>query len=349
MIDITTMDNADNKTQISKLDELWNNVIEYRKGQHFLEMMKACSRFRELAPYNAMIVQIQRPGVKYVLTAEQWRSRYGRIVKPDARPLVILVPFGPVEFVFDIGDTRPDPNQSPLASSPSDEEILNSIAEPYKTKRDVSPSMLYELICNLSVHGIDSDSFTAGSSYGAKIELRNDLNDIEIPFGKDNSVKWKASYIINVNRSAGYGESFASICHELGHLFCYHLSMPSTWNEKVWEVRNLDHKWEEFEAESVSWLVCERLGIGNPSERYLSYFADGGLSCNTIHSSVSIERILTATREVERMLKPLGYRDGLLYKHCQPFIQMCKDITKQRKGNHVQGIRFTGQGNLFHG
>ena len=38
----------------TNLDSLWLNVKAYRLSENLLAVMKACSRFRHLAPYNAM-------------------------------------------------------------------------------------------------------------------------------------------------------------------------------------------------------------------------------------------------------------------------------------------------------
>ena len=46
-------------------------------------------------------------------------------------------------------------------------------------------------------------------------------------------------------------------------------------------------------------MVCERIGINNPSEKYLS----GYLKENRIVPYVSLEAILRATGTIERMLR----------------------------------------------
>ena len=325
------------KTQEGNLDILWIRVIQYRSSEHFREILKACTRFRNLAPYNAMLVEMQRPGSMYVLTEDQWEERYHRVLKPNARPLIILVPFGPVEFVFEIGDTMQS-KKNGILIGPSDEEILNEIAAPYKIKQDVPVRMLDNLNRNLLMHGIDTDfGMVAGASYAAKIELLyNNRKDIVVPVNKSRMVRWQAGYLLSVNRNAENSEQFASICHELGHLFCYHLPMPGDWKEKKWKVRSPEHKWKEFEAESVSWIVCERLGIHNPSEGYLAGYVDTTDTESYISEQVSVERIMAAANEIERMLKNLDYRSGLLYKHCDGFKQLCRMLSHEKEKKQHQ-------------
>ena len=307
----------------TNLDSLWRNVKAYRLSENFLAVMKACSRFRHLAPYNAMLVEMQRPGARYVLSEKEWRNKYDRGIKPNARPLIVLVPFGPVDFLFEINDTYP--LKTDLFWK-SDDEILEEIAAPYKTRKDVSDEVLNATIDKLSIHGIAIDtSFVAGANYAARIELlANHSHSINLHVGKDKNINWRANYLLSINKNAQKGECFASICHELGHLFCQHLIAPNEWGK--WQVRNLSHEAKEFEAESVSWLVCERLGIGNPSEKYLSGYLTAN---NEIPSEVSIERILYAVKEVWSICilgSNVTYREGLLYKHCESFKETVRRI-----------------------
>lgn len=308
----------------SNLDALWQTVKSYRESKNFMDVLKACVRLRSLAPYNAMLVEIQRPGASYVLSEKEWRTKFDRGIKPNARPVMVLVPFGPVDFLFEINDTYP--LRSELFSK-SIEDTLEEIAAPYKTKHDVSDKQLNHLIKQLSCHSIAIDTgFIAGADFGAQIELlTSNSYTIYIPYNKDRFVRWDADYLLSVNSKAQNGECFASICHELGHLFCYHLISPRNW--KRWDVRKISHGAREFEAESVSWLICELLCIGNPSEKYLSHYLD---SNHEIPPEVSIERILSATKDVMKLCsleKRISYRDGLLYKNCDDFKEKIKRIS----------------------
>jgi hypothetical protein len=59
----------------------------------------------------------------------------------------------------------------------------------------------------------------------------------------------------------------------------------------------LAHKPEEFEAESVCYLVCERLGIDNPSDEYLA----GYLGKNEHIPPISLDCVMKAAGLIERM------------------------------------------------
>ena len=59
-------------------------------------MFRIVVRLRNFAPFNAMLLQMQKSGLSYAASAHDWRMRFGRTPKYGARPLLILSPFGPV-------------------------------------------------------------------------------------------------------------------------------------------------------------------------------------------------------------------------------------------------------------
>ena len=95
----------------------------------------------------------------------------------------------------------------------------------------------------------------------------------------------------NLSREARY----ATLAHELGHLYCGHLGTPQP---KWWpDRRGLPLEIMEFEAESVCYLVCTRLGIDNPSAEYLAaYVRDYDTT-----PSISLDSVLKSSWLIEQM------------------------------------------------
>lgn len=315
----------------SNLDILFSNVLRFRSSKYFRELLEMCRKFRHLSPYNAMLVNLQKPMAKWVLREKEWQDQFNRNLKPNAQPLIILVPFGPVDYLFEIGDTESGNGLFPER----DQDILDFIARPYQTKNDVSEDVLIRVQERCALHGIAFDmQMNAGVDYGAKIELlTNPRNNKKVPIKKDHFMDLDAPYLISVNKNAGRGEQMASIVHELGHLFCRHLSAPDGW--KPWQPRLLNHKVKEFEAESVAWLICERLNIGNPSEAYLAKYLDKN---DTIPQHVSIEAIFHAFNTIWDLCrgdKSFSYKEGIMYQNDQRFKALMDKITQ--KGQKSQG------------
>src|SRR5207253_184440 len=88
----------------SLLDQLLEDSKLYTKSNDFIKLLDFVVKLRNFAPFNAMLLQVQKPGLKYAASARDWRERFGRFPKEGVRPLVILWPFGPVAFVYDILD-----------------------------------------------------------------------------------------------------------------------------------------------------------------------------------------------------------------------------------------------------
>jgi hypothetical protein len=96
------------------LDELFSFARPYRSSKSYDGLLKFVASFRLYAPYNAMLVRAQMPGACYIAPAHRWHKQFGRTIKVDARPLVILQPMGRVMFVFDVSDTEAGEDSEPL-------------------------------------------------------------------------------------------------------------------------------------------------------------------------------------------------------------------------------------------
>jgi len=249
------------------LDELFNATFAYRSSKAFLDLMQFVRRFRFYSPYNAFLIHLQRPGARFVSPPSRWVRDYGRFVKPNANPIVILRPMGPVMFVFDVIDTEEGPHPKPL---PPDVE------NPFKALKGRIGGELQLTIDNAKRDGIrilpkKSGSQAAGSIHFAQAGLQPFLLQI----GKDENhnpiyEKVPIRYEMLMNQDHSREDHFSTIAHELGHLYCGHLGTP---NKDWWpDRRGLSKEVVEFEAESVAYLVCGRFGITCPSERYLASY-----------------------------------------------------------------------------
>ena len=90
----------------NKIDRLFRAMKAYRNGGFYKQLTNFVAHFKEMGPYNSMLVKIQMPAAKYVLTEKEWKRRYNRVLTVNARPLVILRLYGPIDFVYEISDTQ---------------------------------------------------------------------------------------------------------------------------------------------------------------------------------------------------------------------------------------------------
>ncbi len=86
------------------IDQLFRSAISNKEPDAFTKFLDFANSFNNLSVYNSMLVRVQKPGATMVGTRDQWRE-IERQVLADAVPIIILWPFGPVRFVFELADT----------------------------------------------------------------------------------------------------------------------------------------------------------------------------------------------------------------------------------------------------
>ena len=306
------------------IDQLFNELEEYRDSHTFQQIIEFCASFKRIAPFNAMIIHMQLPVFRYALTSRLLRLIFHLKPKRNARPLFYLN-MTPVGALYDISHTVPIDD-----SSPSEQEIIERIAHPFKSIGEFDTRLLDTLLSNLPFIGIGSDlNLEASDNYAAYICKYETLGKVRFNHrNEEHLIEWPLPYFLSVNKSLNELERFQAICHELGHFFCHHLP-PQT--EDWWDKRETDKTIREFEAEITAYLVCKRNGIEPPkSGEYLSGYVDNHAE---IPHNISVESIMNAVRDIERMLHPLEYTDGLLFKKDDRFrkkIQEAKRLVDQK-------------------
>ena len=288
------------------IDELQFLVKSYRDSNEFQKMLDFIGRFPYLAPYNAMLAQMQKPGATFVLTGKKW-AEYGRQPKLNGQKLIVLKPFGPVQCVFDFEDTEPIPNATKVIEKA---DLIKKYTEGLQQAQgDLDNKTMNTLVSNLPVYGIYlDDNFMASNTYGGYIMPYHDQK-LKVKIDKDYYMEVPSCFVISINKKQTNAVKFHTLCHELGHLFCNHQCYDKR------KKRKLTLKEKEFEAETVAWLMCKRHGISNPSEEYLaSYAPEGEIPiCST-------ELIMRAVTEIERMMDgAVSVNDSMWYKEDSAF------------------------------
>jgi hypothetical protein len=93
---------------------LVNAALRYGKMGTVGDVLDRVAAFRQYKPYNALLVLLQRPAATFVLPAHAWGEKYGRVIRPNEQPLVMLQRGGPVMFLFDVSQTEAGPGARPL-------------------------------------------------------------------------------------------------------------------------------------------------------------------------------------------------------------------------------------------
>jgi hypothetical protein len=271
------------------LDELFTLARKYNSSEAYLELMRFISRFRFYSPFNAMLIYTQMPGAHFVCTALRWRRDYHREIKIGARPIMILQPMGPILFVFDASDTAPLPNARPMPVR---------VKDPFQVRSGKIGGQLALTIENAKRDGVRVSERADGSQRAGSIQRALAGQHLELTIA--NKPMLKSTQIplwfeLALNSRLWDETRYATLIHELAHLYCGHLGTP---NGRWWPDRqNLSDAVREFEAESVSYLVCARIGIDTASEEYLAAYVR---KC-PVTPSISLDRVLKSVCLLEKM------------------------------------------------
>jgi len=256
----------------SLFDQLLADSRLYTRSADYKALLDFVVRLRNFAPFNAMLLQVQKPGLTYAASARDWADRFGRFPKEGARPLLILWPFGPVALVYDVLDTDGEPLPQDVVA--------------FFARGSIDQGRLASFVSRLSRRGVDCQSIDSGDGKAGSIRVvRRGSQD------KDPTL-----YRMHVNRNHGANVQFATMAHELGHLFLGHLGPDKVLN--VPERRSMEHRQVELEAESVSFLVRARNGVTSRAEAYLSAY----VAQNTTVDEIDLYQIMRAAGQVESVL-----------------------------------------------
>ncbi len=261
------------------INQLFKSALESKGVSAFDEFLQFVHGFNDLSVYNAMLVRVQRPGASAVGSRKHW-AEIGRWVKPDAVPVVILQPFGPVRFVFELSDTEGKTIRGQHAS------VLFANGEVSQKLYDRTKVAATKF----SIECQETDQYGANlAGTAAAMGLFPDI----LKTSKADAMHFR----VKVNTKHDLPTRFATLAHELGHIYCGHLGAD---HKGRWPNRNyLTHAERELEAEAVAWLVCNRTGVAPRSREYLS-----SLATAQAINGVSMYAIFDAANRVESRTAP---------------------------------------------
>lgn len=258
------------------IDSLFHEAIQARGVRVFDEFLDFVRRFNRFSAFNVMLIETQRPGATAVGSRAQWLAVERRI-KPGAIPIAILWPFAPVHWVYELSDTY-GRDVPPHTSDPF--EVLGA-----------PPGASW------------SDTVQAADRRGIRVELTDRWGsrragiagalhataDATTFAGGTRKHRW----LVQINEQLDAGARFATLAHELGHIYCGHQGAHP---EGFWPDRSgtLNLGQREMEAEAVAYLVCKRLGLDVRAAEYLK----GHVTPENL-LAISKRLIIEATNKIE--------------------------------------------------
>lgn len=256
----------------SMLDQLLEDSRLYRKGADYKNLLDFAVRLRNFAPFNALLLQIQKPGLNHAASASEWFETFGRTIKDDARPLLILWPFGPVALVYDLMDTDGEPIPEGVTAFAATGAI------------DQMALARFELCLsrkNIALIKLDAGDLKAGSIALVK---------------RPTKPSEPSSYKMEVNKNHDANVQFSTLTHELAHLFLGHLGRDGYL--RIPDRPEQTHEQRELEAESTAFVVCARNGVECKSQSYLASYVEQ----DTSTEQLDLYQIMRAAGQIETIL-----------------------------------------------
>jgi len=261
------------------IDDLIRLSRKHKSSEEFKNFIEFIGRFPDYAFYNRMLVYLQNPAVTLFGSHTFWDNCFKRKVKDNARPYIVLMPFGPVGLVFDIMDTEGDIDPK---------ELLDQVTNggPFSAEGNFTSEQLNAVIKEISKWGIETSFEEVNYFKAGRVTIREN--------GK---------IIISLRKDLEPVKNFVTLLHELGHLFAGHLGgmrlinkekQEKEQNEKKQKTNkkkknreyvsiyshDISHDAQEIEAETISWLICRRFRIVTKSAEYLAGY---DLNDNILH------------------------------------------------------------------
>lgn len=94
---------------VNSFDTLYAEAGSHRSVMPWDELLGFVRRFPQIAAFNAALIAQQRSGAIFVESEHAWQHKHDRLLKDDAVALIVLHPFAPVRFVYDVEDTHGPP------------------------------------------------------------------------------------------------------------------------------------------------------------------------------------------------------------------------------------------------
>lgn len=236
------------------IDELLHRSWKHKGSKEFFKFFNFIASFNHYSRYNTMLVFLQNEAITFFGGASFWKKKFKRTIKEDARPYVILAPMAPVMMVYDVMETE---------GKETPEEFLKKGLgnKPFEVKGIINKQVLESAILIAKSYGINIIKKPLSFFKGGHITT---------------IISGKLEIVIKNNCSPE--ENIAVLIHELAHLFLGHtgheeLKIKNTDKSiKLIVRRNLTRTGEELEAETISFLICKKLGLETRAAEYIAAY-----------------------------------------------------------------------------
>ncbi len=191
--------NAEDEQTRALIDQLIADTRLYDSAGAVKELLDFTVKLRHIAPFNAMLLHVQKPGLTFAARAKDWQERFRRRPKRHARPLVVLRNFGPVDFVYDVLDTEGEPLPEAAFSFPT----LGTVPTGWPSAAEL------RLRDKSAIHVLWLDRGDGSAGHARLLTRHGDKNRLE-------------RFEVGINRNHPAATQVVTLAHELAHIYLGH-------------------------------------------------------------------------------------------------------------------------------
>lgn len=153
-----------------------NPVFVYLKRNGMIDELLDYSiymfRTSHLSLFNSATLLVQRRGIGFAASESTWLKKYNRLIRPEAKPLIIMKPFAPLDVFYEAKDTYSSINKD-LPEWMKEKSIVMSA----KTAFGIN---YLDIIPVLNSHGIYYGEKEFGSRLGGQMQYLTNAVGVEI-------------------------------------------------------------------------------------------------------------------------------------------------------------------------
>lgn len=264
-----------NKDRIKQItDGIERGIKELFESDRYCSYLKTMSRFHSYSVNNTLLIHTQCPHATLVAGFSRWKNQFGRHVKKGEKGIQILAP---TPYLKKIEEIKRDPV--------TQEPVMDENGEAVKEEKTVKiPAFKVVSVFDVSqTEGKPLPSLASGlngavEQYDLLLEALHCTSTVPIRFlplseGMDGYFSLD-SQSITIREGMSQTQTISAIIHEMAHSRLHNYRPATDHAESPGEK---DRNTEEVEAESISYVVCQYLGIetGENSFGYIAAWSKG--------------------------------------------------------------------------
>lgn len=245
---------------MKKFNPMFIYILKEDLIDELMEYSLYMARTSRLSIFNAATLLVQKPGLGFAASESVWNKKYNRLIKPEAKPLLVLKPFMPLDVYYEACDTY----------SLDDEPLPEWMVEKSSVTSSKYPvDMNYELLIPvLNRHGIYFSEKEFGVRRGGEMSYMAAPVSVQSGTAKKEHICY-TRYGMIINSKSDNASKVRTIFHEIGHLLCGHLPVDEELKKDgsvklsipKREIKLLTAQGKEYEAEKTSEFIMNALGF----------------------------------------------------------------------------------------